>query len=297
MITADTKPWDGSAIVRDLAIEDYHADMDFDSNSSIQLFKRSRAAYYGQRIKRNIPRPATSNEQRLGSNSSMALLEPEKYHDLLSIVPEDILGANGAKSTKAYKEWVAERPGRVVLTQREADDVDALVQAVDAHPTCRKLLRSCTVFEHSIFWRSEAGHQLKARFDAAAELEAILVDLKTSIYAPVDFWKAVRNYKYECQAALYQDAYQALYGVRPQFKFLVVYKCDGAFEPYVRTMPQDWIDAGRRQNEQTLATLAACKRGELPWVSDGFDIDIELERPPFLIPEEKPEGVIYEPEY
>lgn len=286
MISADTK----LAEFRDVTIEDYHADLEHDSNSSLRLFERSRAAYYGQRIKKNIPRPNASGEQRLGSNVSLALLEHEKYHELLSIVPEELLATNGAKSTKAYKEWAAERAGRIVLTQREADDVDALVQAVDSHPACRKLLRSCTVFEQSVFWTSEQGHPLKARFDAAAELEAVLVDLKTSQHAPNEFWKSVRSYSYNCQAALYQDAYQALYGVRPQFKFLVVYKCDGAFEPYVRTMPQDWIDAGRRQNEQTLATLAACKRGELPWINDGFDVDVELERPDWMLAADPYEG-------
>jgi hypothetical protein len=286
MITADKQ----RAEHRPMTLEAYHADLTHDSNSSLRLFERSRAAYYGQRIKQNIPRPDGSSAQRLGTNAHAAILQTEHFYEHLSIVPPEVLGANGAKNTKAYKEWVAERTGKYILTQAEADEIEQLVHAIDANAACRDLLRRATTFEHPVFYSTEDGHLLKACFDFAAELEAIVGDVKTSRHGPKEFWKSVRDHGYACQADIYCRAYEAMYGIRPQFKFLVVYKCDGAFEPYVRTLPADWIELGRRQNNETLATLAACKRGELPWVNEGHDVDVELERPEWMLAADPYEG-------
>lgn len=267
------------AETRELTSEEYHAEREHDSNTTLRLFEKSPLEYYHVRIsgERTLD---TTQSMALGTLSHICIIEPEKIHELVRVTPTEVLGKNGAKSTNAYKAWEAENAGYTRCLQSELDD--ALWQARNVHqnPEVVRLLKRVTLREQSIFW-SDGEHRTKCRLDFGCEFDAEIVDVKrtTSIEG---FWKKVKEFGYHKQAALYCDGYCAKFGEMPRYRFLLV--SDNLCDSCVRTMPQEALELGRRENVDTQRKLAECRAGVRPWIKDGYDQTRDLEIPPYFYP-------------
>ena len=275
---------------RPCSADDYHANRTHDSNSTLRVFDRSPAEYYHRFVTRRIPADPPSDAQRLGTAIHAAILEPEKVDSLLALIPNEVLASNGAKSGNKYREWAAEHVGQVCVKLKENDLLRWQIETVWANPACRDLLVSASVREHSIFWTTE-GHQVRCRFDMADEIGAVIGDIKRTRQTEATFWRALRDYAYHRQAALYCDGFESLYGVKPEFHFLIL--CDDPpYECCVRTLPAAAIDVGRAENADTLVRLRECKAGNRKWITEGTDELRELTYPPYLFAprEDQPGG-------
>jgi hypothetical protein len=209
--------------------EEYHEEAEHDSNSTLSLFRNSPKAYHRQRVAKIVAPKPSSDVQRLGNVLPTGILEPHRFDELIVAIPRDVLTSDGRRAGNAWKAFLAENPGRFPVKMSEADIIHWQIDAVWDEPAAAELLSKATAFEQSIFWRHDDGHLLKARFDAALELDAISIDLKRSESPnPKKFGKAIMDYGYHCQAALYADGFEALYGTRPASYFIVV----GSQEPY-----------------------------------------------------------------
>ena len=256
----------------------------------LRLFEQSPAAYFHRFVSKRIPSPPPSDAQRLGTAIHAAILEPERFDEIVALIPENLLPSNGARKGNLFKEWKADHLGdRVALKRKEYDLIRWQVETTWANPACRDLLTKVTHREYSVFWTTDEGYTLRCRWDAACSLDAILVDLKRTRQTEATFWRAVRDFGYHKQAATYADGYRAMFDVDPQFQFLLIYDAP-PFESAVRTLPQAAIDFGRQQNADTLKQLYECKRGERQWISEGTDIVKDLELPPWFLPTEPGEN-------
>lgn len=193
----------------------------------------------------------------LGRGIHARALEPETYPQRFAVAPKV------DRRTKAGKEaWAAfteAHPGAVILSESDGELVNAIGEAVDAHPLASVIL-SGGVAELSGFWTDpETGVPCRIRPDYARPGDALLVDLKTTTDAsPREFARAVYRYGYHVQAAFYAMGFEAIEG-RPlsDFLFIAVEKAP----PYavgVYRLDDEALSVGRATVRKALATYAAC---------------------------------------
>lgn len=129
------------------------------------------------------------------------------------VIPADKLAKDGAASTTAAKEFVAEarEAGQTPVKQDVYDEMAAMTEAVLAHPMARILLEQTGNSEASVFATDpDTDVELRARFDRlpAGGSTPIAVDLKTARSAsPRGFAKAAAEHGYHVQRGHYMDTY------------------------------------------------------------------------------------------
>jgi exodeoxyribonuclease VIII len=265
------------AVSLDISNEAYHGERGHTSHSGLQMFRQSPPAYYETYVTGRM-RSKETQPLRLGTGTHMAVCEPERFEQTALLIPKDVLGSNGSKSTNAWKAFAAENAGRLLLTQAELDGMRWQADNVHRHPVAGPLLKRSTACEQSIFWTDSKGRKLKCRIDAAQEIDAEIVDVKTSTHHRGEFWRAVRDYNLHCQAAFYCDGFASYYGDFPAFRFLVI-RNEPPYEVYVVTLPERVLKAGTALNAKALDDLQACYEGRRKWLCEGYDVESELELP------------------
>lgn len=249
--------------VPDLSNADYHGDLEHDSSTSLRKFEESPGKYYHERITGRIKRKQETDAMRLGSAAHAAILEPEKLHQLISVIPPEVLTKDGKKAGSKFDLWSWKHRDKILLKQDEYDLLRWKVDAVREDKDARELLETCTVFEHSIFWVTEDGYKLKCRLDMANEQMHVIGDLK-SIADLSRIAYSVEDRSYLSQAALYCWGYEHLYGTWPEFKYLWV-ESDPPFECVITPLNREQLTAGMTANYRTLHALHQCRAGIRPW--------------------------------
>lgn len=185
-------------IITGMPIQIYHAHENSISNSGLSLIARSPAHYrYG-------PPRTPSRAQVIGQALHSCLLEPELFER------EYINAGTPNRTASEYKQAVNQigDPSRV-LTQPEHDNIRMAVESVWAQSGPRALLESDDHRELSVFATDpETGVMVRIRPDIIAG-GGVLIDLKKTqdARAPA-FERAIMNYRYHVQAALYMDAWR-----------------------------------------------------------------------------------------
>lgn len=199
--------------------------------------------------------------------------------------PEEHLTPGGNVSTKAATvAWAAEQraAGLTPVTPDTINAVDAMAEAVLAHPEARRILESAEHREMSLFATDpETGVELRARFDVYGDEEC--ADVKTAPDAsPNGFMKAVWNHRYDIQEEHYLKVRELIIHDRPRFAFLAVEKTP----PYlvgVYTLNDQWQEIGDVWATAARRTFRACTDANL-W--PGYSTEIQE-----LVP---PMGLIYD---
>lgn len=170
--------------------------------------------------------------------------------------------------------------GAVPLLSKDMRTVEAMAEALAAHPVAKALLnQDAGTPEASLFWPdSETDVLLRARFDflpdAGARARLLVGDYKTCQSAhPGKFAKSAYDYGYFQQAAWYLDGCIALgLAQDPAFLFIAQEKTP----PYLVTVFEPDADAllyGRLKNREAIDLYAACV-AEDSW--PGYADDVEL---------------------
>lgn len=187
-------------------------------------------------------------------------------------IPEDLLSANGAASTTAAKAFIAQAraDGLVPMKAADLEPVEAMASAVWAHPTARALLERPGTPEASAFAPDPlTGVWLRARPDFLPERtdrRTILVDLKTARTAdPRQFRRAVAEYGYHQQAALYTDAVRWARGDDDTVMVFVVVETTPPHLVSVCELDPDAVTTGRSRNRTAIELYQSCREsGEWP---------------------------------
>lgn len=261
----------------------YHDELDHDSNSSLRLFEKHPMRYKLERVDKRIPRKKQTNPQKLGSLDHITIIERDRVAEKVKVIPKDVLSSDGkAGVTNDYKLWRTANPGFEIYCKQEELDASLLKSdCVLAHPEARKLIELSELREYDIFWRYDGVYPVKCKIDLGSEMFRHVVDVKNISGDPDEFWRSIQEYGMIGQPPLYLDGYYALFGHPAEYRYIII----SEYDVCVRKLPQAALDAGRRRNAETLAKLAACKRGERPWLRDDLQTVEELRIPEFMLNE------------
>lgn len=216
------------------------------------------------------PSPPSAS-QSLGTLAHFAVLEPHRLN-AVAVPPADVLGKNGARSTKAYREWADEQPaGTIIASQGEVDEAWAIGDAVRAHGVAFALLTGSEV-EVPLFWE-ERGRAMKALCDVlhrqASEALAfvlgiepgtpVLCDLKTTSDLS-GFARHAARYGYHGQLAHYAAGVEAETGEAPE-AYIIAVESSAPYDVAVYHLT-DALAAGRRMRARLLDTLDRCEASD-----------------------------------
>lgn len=194
-----------------------------------------------------------------------------------AVIPEDLLDARGAISTRAAKEFVAEARARG-LTPIKAD-VAAQIETMAA--ICRaRLADAGVVLEPD---RSEIaalaqidGTWCRCMADNApvrplGRLGPVLVDFKTTTDAnPAVIERTVITYGYDLQAAHYLDTWRAATGETRAFVFVFQEK-EPPHEVAIVALDGEAMEIGGRQAREARQLWRAClEHGDWPGYAGGI---------------------------
>ena len=205
-------------------------------------------------------------------------------------VPTELLATNGAVSTKAAKEFVAEARARgdVPLQAEVVATADAMAEAVLANTAARGAFEAEGDVELSMWWTDpESGVEARGRIDKAAATRAgvSLVDLKsTADGSPRAFTSSAAKFGYRLQGGAYCDGWQQATGDEPVgFLFVTVEKEAAAPRRHLLAAVDD-IEAGREKWRDACARLADYRiRDEWPAYASERPDFAELDLPAWAL--------------
>lgn len=160
------------------------------------------------------------------------VLDGKSFDSLVCVPPDEVLGANGSRSTKAYKEWAAAQTG-VCVTADQKWQYQQMLDAMRGNDAVYQLMEQTIRTQRSVFFEAY-GHKLKVRPDA--ETPELWWDLKTTSATWDRVFRSVLDYGYASQAWLYTEGAKALgYGdFRMPFVFvqtMAPYSCRAYYLP------------------------------------------------------------------
>jgi hypothetical protein len=157
-----------------------------------------------------------SESKQLGRAVHSLVLEPSTAKTSYAVLPPLNLTKTADKAKK--KEFEELNQGKEIIRDYLWEQALEVSKAVLESP----LVHSKEwMTEQSIFW-TEGDIKCKARLDITAIEHNYMADLKTTRWLALDFYKDLRDYKYDMQMAWYARAYEVAYGRRPKVFFIVV---------------------------------------------------------------------------
>lgn len=211
----------------------------------------------------------------LGTNFDrliMGVIDGKTVAEQLCIPPEDVLGANGSRSTKAYKEWAASQTG-IVCSQDEAWKFQRMFDALWGHPAARGLVDGTRETQVTAFAEID-GHLVKVRPDACCE--ALWWDLKTTSSPWAALAKSVKTFHYGEQEWLYHAVATQL-GV-PEFRMPFVFvSTQPPYDCQVFLLPEDYVaECGERMRSTMELIRLRRETGEYLPLSHGEVQELEI---------------------
>lgn len=178
--------------------------------------------------------------------------------------PEEHLTPSGNPSTKAATvEWEDEQraAGLTIVSPGDLQKVDAMAEAVLAHPSARPLFEVCEFREVSVFADVD-GVPCRARFDALSgetRNGVYAVDLKTTDDATGDgFIRSIKSWGYDVQEAHYRDVFEADQGHEiNDFSFVLVEKA-APYEVAVKSIEPFWVGMAQVKASRARQIFAEC---------------------------------------
>ena len=193
--------------------------------------------------------------KKFGRAVHAALLQPDRYDDLVTIMPE-----GKERRGNWWKKFSADHAGTDILSFAEGEAVEDIRLRVRAHPLARVLLDPGTAqTEVSYFWTDpDTGVRCRARADVLNEAHHMAIDVKkvTSCDART-IGRRFADFKYHAQQAWYGDGLLELGWPLDTFVFLCI---EGEFPHTVRlvTCKDVDVDAGRQANLIARRRFAEC---------------------------------------
>jgi len=265
-------------LTQDMTAEEYHA-YPAVSNSRLSDFITDPRLYYYKWLSGEY-KPKSQRYFDLGTAVHERLLLGETNY---VIVPPEVLGKNGAKSTKAYKEWAAENRGKMQLTVDEVAVVDSCCEAVKAHDVASQLLDLGG--QPELPMQAEyMGCKCKCRFDKLCETPggSVILDIKTTgkTSTPGSFVKSVANFGYHRQAAFYKQIAELNEIAITEFIFLVV-STEPPFTVDCYSLDDEFLDLGLREVDEAMTELIHRTENN-DWSGRGAGQIVSLSPPGYL---------------
>ncbi len=257
-----------------------YPDIDYDSYSRIRAINFSILNHFRDTpahahwIMSHEPRQTPAFRQ--GYLVHLAILEPQRFDETCILRPP--FRRNTKVGKLAHAQFEAKNRGREFLSQVEWDLCRGIRHSVSQHASARRFLYGQGASELTIVWEdAEFKILCKARVDRVAVEagQSLVIDLKTvTETASLRNWqRAIANYVYPEQAAMYLDGLNVLAPTETprRFLWLVAEKSP----PYlVRLFDADYdaLEWGYQMYRDHLRQYAACtKSGEWPGYPEGVE--------------------------
>jgi len=195
-----------------------------------------------------------------------------------------------AAATKAFRTKVL-KAGRVPLLPSEAQNADAMVQALLNHPLANTLIRGreneVVAYELvGIATEVETGLKLRGKFDILGQTESLIpriadIKITSSIITPKELAKTIATYNYHIQSAYYTEIAGILTGTDPDqipFDFIFV-SSKAPFEVAVVRLPERALRLG---DAQAHAALRGIKERSTTAIWEGWPERLHLDLPVYV---------------
>jgi exodeoxyribonuclease VIII len=215
-----------SARLVDMPDDEYHRH-DSLSKTKLAEFVKSPLTYKARYIDRVMPERMASKQMELGSIVHAVLLEGKLLTDLIAVIPDECLSANGSINSRgsAYREFCEREAGKYFVKERQLEPIRQCLESVERSPLAEVLGQS-TQRERAVFWTDAiTGLECRCKPDFFIELDDAVVcyDLKVSPMVTMDsFRRQIKSFTYWLQDAHYSQGLMQLTGKPVQFRFWVV---------------------------------------------------------------------------
>lgn len=201
--------------------------------------------------------------------------------DDFEAIPADLLGANGAASTKAAKEFIEDCRARGVtpLKEAEVDAIHAIAARVKAKLGLLDIHLDPAHSEVAALAQFDGVWNRCMIDNAPSDPRQPLYDLKTTVDAsPAQVERTIMNYGYQMQAQHYIDIWKATTGEERSFVFIFVEK-EPPFEVTLARIAYGTMVIAKKQIGRARELWRLClDRGEWP----GYPIGImEVDLPEY----------------
>lgn len=212
----ETKP----VVLEQTSNEAYHANRTHLSSSMLKLLMKEPEEFDRQWNQNIYPEGRENTNFTEGSLVHSLCLEPDK------VAQEYAFFEGLRKAGKAYQEFVAQNPGKKIISAVQKERCYKLFDAVNARVEAVRMLSG----GHAEFTMTGEimGVPVKARADYINPDKGYIVDLKTTSYpSGADVFRStIEMYMYDLSAALYVEIAQQVFGKPFDFYFHVISKCD-----------------------------------------------------------------------
>ena len=235
--------------------EQYHADKLRVSRSQLVDFIKSPRLYFKRHIECDVEWQQTATEEmEFGTAFHAAALEGKRIEDLIYVIPEDVLNADGHRKGKPWQQWAMLHMDKPNAKGPELARPRAMLASIAASPAATALLKHPEAqIEKTIHWE-HMGVELRTRLDCLILGECI-VDLKTARSCDLGAIESSLEWDgYYLQAGMYVAAVEALTGETLPFRFVFVEK-SVPYRTVVVEMDREWVEDGRSEIESALVRL------------------------------------------
>jgi PDDEXK-like uncharacterized protein DUF3799 len=247
-------------IYYDLSSQDYHADTNSISRTSLMEFKKSPRKYWAKY--RNPERPIEEPKPawKFGTAFHTLILEPDLFEKNYFIMPKKVLLKDvGREEYDKYKEIEknAENTSKIVLSWNDHESLLAMQDSLFNNEKAQRLLEG-GIYESSYFWEDEhSGLILKARPDILHP--NIYIDLKTIDDAsPQNFQREMVKYGYHIQAAMTKDAIKILTGEEIKACINICVEKTYPYSVAIYIIDELAIEAGHMEYKQLCLNMKSC---------------------------------------
>lgn len=175
------------------------------------------------------------------------ILGGKRFDDVVAVAPDEVLGANGTRNTKAFREWAAGQAG-IICTADTKWKYGKMLDSMRGNDAVYELMTKTTRTQVSVFFEA-FDHKLKVRPDACCDDK--WWDLKTTSSPWDRIYRSVLDYGYCEQDWLYrQGAYAIGY---PQFRMPFVFvQTVAPFSCRVFVLPEEMVEAAGKRLISTM---------------------------------------------
>lgn len=159
-----------------------------------------------------------SNALNFGKAFHLALSEPEKYQESLGVFPEFPRKSKTSplSADENRAKYIKDNPDLVFLTPEEKDKIKTMVDACSDNEIMDSILKKESKVIEIHFWIICEGYGepiiVHGYLDLFLGMMGLVADIKTTKSTKKEQWeKAVFDYEYQIQAALYVDAMNAIF--------------------------------------------------------------------------------------
>lgn len=243
-----------------LSNEEYHADKNSLSRTSIKDFYRSPYYYYAMHLNINRPEKLATRDMLFGSAFHTLILEQHLFNDDYAIEPEKVLLKDvGRTLYEHYKSECEEleKTKKIVLSRDEYNTLMQMREALARDSRIKELVDGGEI-EKSFFWKDEASEMIvKARPDILHQ--NMIVDLKTIADAsPISFQRSMINGWYHVQGAMIRDAVRKLQGIDISNVINICVEKQYPFSIGIYIIDEGALDYGERLYKNVLLNMKSC---------------------------------------